>query len=155
MNPIGRQLASGFSLELVAIRCLRSSAAHGVNGRPSLKFCPMFAKLASGGSVGAPFGTIGPPSRPLGGSRLSHVPEKSTLPFGNRGGGASRLGLPSEVRGVSWRTKEGHCAPSVAERASAIAVVTALPQSLTSDLEPRPVRITVSSAARSAPRGCF
>src|SRR6185295_12721324 len=112
MNPIGRQLASGFSFELLAIRCLRNSAAHGVNGSPSLKFCPMLAKFASGGSVGAPFGTIGPPSRPLGGSRLSHVPEKSIFPLLNRGGGALRSGLPSEVRGTSLRTKDGHWADS-------------------------------------------
>ncbi|PYV39180.1 MAG: hypothetical protein DMG09_09835 [Acidobacteria bacterium] len=109
MNPRRRQFASGFSFELLAIRCLRSSAAHDVNGNPSLKFCPMFAKFASGGSVvGLRFGTIGPPSRPLGGWRLSHVPEKSTFPLGRRGGGALRSGLPSDVRGVSWRTKEGH-----------------------------------------------
>jgi hypothetical protein len=81
----------------------------GVNGNPSLKFCPMFAKAASGGSVaGLRFRTIGPPSRPLGGWRLSHVPEKSILPLGRRGGGASRSSLPSLVRGVSCRTKEGH-----------------------------------------------
>jgi hypothetical protein len=59
--------------------------------------------------------------------RLSHVPEKSIFPLANRGGGASRLGLPSEVRGTSERTKEGHCADSVAERTHVIAIVTAFP----------------------------
>src|SRR5437763_10190100 len=110
MKPIGRQLASGLSFEFVAIRCLRSSAAHGVNGNPSLTFWPMFANAASGGSVGARLGTMGPPRRPLGGIRLSHVPEKSIFPLLNRGGAALRSGLPSEVRGVCARTKEGHCA---------------------------------------------
>src|SRR5262245_31789947 len=83
----------------------------------------MFAKFPSGGSVGSRFGTIGPPRRPLGGIRLSQVPEKSTLPLVNLGGGASMLGLPSVVRGASERTKEGHCADSVTERPSAIAIV--------------------------------
>src|SRR5438105_5594690 len=123
MNPIGRQLASGLSFELPAIRCFRSSAAHGVNGSPSLKFWPMLAKAASGGSVGARFGTIGPPRRPLGGMRLSHVPEKSILPFANRGGGVLRSGLPSVVRGVSFRTKEGHCAKAPTDSAQTNAIV--------------------------------
>src|SRR5215468_9803170 len=102
------------------MRCFRNSAAHGVNGSPSLKFCPMFAKVASGGSVvGLRFRTIGPPSRPLGGWRLSHVPEKSILPLGRRGGGASRSSLPSAVRGAPCRTKEGHCAFRVVAIAAA------------------------------------
>ena len=69
--------------------------------------------------MGLRFGTIGPPSRPLGGWRLSHVPEKSILPLGRRGGGASRSGLPCGVRGVSCRTKEGHCAFRLVEIAAA------------------------------------
>src|SRR3954468_11538195 len=127
MNPIGRQLASGLSFELAAIRCLRNSAAHGVNGNPSLMFCPTLKKAASGGSVGARLGTIGPPRRPLVPPRLSQVPDKSIFPLGNRGGGAFRSGLPSEVRGVSCRTKEGHCANNTAPKTHAhAAVVTAL-----------------------------
>src|SRR5215471_1353542 len=162
MNPIGRQFASGLSFELVAIRCLRSSAAHGVNGSPSLKFCPMFAKLASGGSVANRFATIGPPRRPLGGIRLSHVPEKSIFPLLNRGGGASRLGLPSEVHGTSLRTYEGHCANSVTEERTVIAIVTTLSQPLISNLRPllsnlQPLRnpISVIPPTRTSARaGC-
>ena len=107
MKPIGRQLASGLSFELAAIRRARRSAAHGVSGRPSFMFWPMFTKAASGGASPM-FGTIGPPSRPLGGMRLSQVPEKSILPFGSRGGGASRFGLPSAVFGTSERTNGAH-----------------------------------------------
>jgi hypothetical protein len=55
--------------------------------------------------AGLRFKTIGPPSRPLGGCRLSQVPEKSILPLERRGGGALRSGLPSAVRGVSFRKK--------------------------------------------------
>src|SRR5512138_1719002 len=110
MNPSGRQCASGLSFESFAMRCLRSSAAHGVNGNPPSKPCPTLKNLASGGSVsGFRFGSAGA-GGPPGGTRLSQVPEKSILPFGRRGGGASRFSLPSAVRGSSLRTNAGHWA---------------------------------------------
>src|SRR3954451_2501060 len=74
----------------------------------------MFTKAASGGASPM-LGTIGPPSRPLGGIRLSQVPEKSILPFGSRGGGVSRFGLPSAAFGTSERTNGAHCAERVTD----------------------------------------
>jgi hypothetical protein len=40
------------------------------------------------------------------------MPEKSTLPSGKRGDGASRIGFPSAVRGIPGVGYDGHCAPS-------------------------------------------
>jgi hypothetical protein len=67
---------------------------------------PALTKVATGGPSPM-FGIIGPPSRPLGGMRLSHTPEKSGLPLACRGAGALRLGVPSALRGTSERTNAG------------------------------------------------
>src|SRR5690349_16279554 len=123
MNPTGRQLASGLSCEKVDIRCLRSSAAHGVYGSPPCMLRPALAKVATGGPSPM-FGIIGPPSRPLGGMRLSHTPERSGFPVDWRGAGALRLGVPSALRGTSARTNDGHCADSDAASATQPARVT-------------------------------
>src|SRR5436189_4055332 len=77
---------------------------------------PALTKVATGGPSPT-LGIIGPPSRPLGGIRLSHTPEKSALPVACRGAGALRLGVPSALRGTSERTNAGHCAASDTESA--------------------------------------
>ena len=100
-------------------------------------FWPMFTKAASGGA--SPMvGTIGPPSRPLGGMRLSQVPEKSILPFGSRGGGASRFGLPSAVFGTSERTNGAHCAERVTEAANSVTTALISPSQRTPHGRPGP-----------------
>ena len=50
------------------------------------------------------------------------MPEKSTLPSGVRGVGASRIGLPSGVRGTPGVGYDGHCAPSDGASATHIAI---------------------------------
>jgi len=48
--------------------------------------------VATGGASAVSDCRTGPPSRPLGGTRLSQTPEKSGLPFGSSGAGALRFG---------------------------------------------------------------
>src|SRR5690242_20614304 len=105
MMPSGRQCASGLSLLLVATRCRCSSAAHGWNGRPSLKEAPRFQNWlvrteagimspdedGAGGAGAAAAPGAGEP----GGRLYSHTPERSGLPSAVRGVGAVRFGLPS------------------------------------------------------------
>src|SRR5688572_29249014 len=77
---------------------------------------PALTKVATGGPSPR-LGIIGPPSRPLGGIRLSHTPERSGMPAARRGAGALRLGVPSALRGTSGRRNAGHCAASDTENA--------------------------------------
>src|SRR5688572_5213332 len=132
-KPSGRQCASGLSIELSAMRFFFSSAAHGVSGRPPGMLRPMSTKVASGGASAVSDVSAGPPRRPLGGTRLSHVPDKSGLPFGMRGAGASRFGRPSAVRGMSGVRWIGHCADAEADRTTARtdAKTTLIPETLT------------------------
>ena len=85
---------------LRAIRSFFNAAAAAVSGSPSFMLRPMSTNVATGGPSGVSEGRNGPPRRPLGGWRLSQTPEKSGLPFGSRGAGASRFGRPSAVRGT-------------------------------------------------------
>src|ERR1700681_2358010 len=52
------------------------------------------------------------------GEILSHRPERSGLPSGARGAGATRFGLPSAVRGVPGVGWFNHCAASGALNAT-------------------------------------
>src|SRR5688500_37139 len=115
------------------MRFFFSSAAHGVSGRPPGMLRPMSTKVPSGGASGVSDVTAGPPRRPLGGTRLSHVPEKSGLPFGMRGAGALRSGRPSAVRGMSGVRWIDHCADAETDRttARADAKTTLIPETLT------------------------
>src|SRR6187549_4075574 len=70
---------------------------------------PALTNVATGGPSPR-LGIIGPPSRPLGGIRLSHTPERSGVPPGSRGAGALRSGVPAGVFGTSGRRNAGHCA---------------------------------------------
>src|SRR6185295_18867773 len=110
MIPIGRQFASGLSLVPLALRCFKSSAAHGLNGRPSLNPAPTLPNVEAGGSPGGETG--GGATFPPWNHALSQSPVKSGLPSAVRGAGASRFGLPSGVRGTPRVGYDGHCADS-------------------------------------------
>src|SRR5579862_2530255 len=133
---MGRQCASGLSLLLLAFRSAKTCCAHGLKGRPSLKFAPMLPKVASGGASGSAGGggaplpwapARPPPPRP---ARL-HTPEKSGFPSGVRGVGAFMSTLPSDVLG-SPEEYLGHCAnsetlPAMSASASGAATGAILP----------------------------
>jgi hypothetical protein len=53
VRPIGKQSASGLSLEFKAFRCFLSSAAQVVNGRPPGILAPSSKKVAIGGEFGS------------------------------------------------------------------------------------------------------
>src|SRR5215510_7741011 len=136
MRPIGRHQTSGLSLLLSAIRFFLSSAAQGCSGsgkpRPATsKNCDVgiaFGSGAGGGVAGAPFAPAPrprpPPPPPPNAS--CQIPEKSTLPSGVRGVGASRIGLPSDVRGTPGVGYDGHWAPSETDKETAIASAAAI-----------------------------
>src|SRR6266699_3865967 len=107
--PIGRQCASGLSLLLSAMRLFTSFAAQGLNGRPSLNPEPLSRNDAGaissrvtfgGGAVGRAALAVPSPPRKLaevwsaGARTICQIPERSGLPSGVRGAGASRLGCP-------------------------------------------------------------
>src|SRR5688500_761725 len=101
MIPIGRQCASGLSLLLSSLRFFNTSAAHGCNGRPPLKFAPTFRKVARGTSDGdAADAAVDAPRCPVPAGAPRQIPERSGLPSGVRGTGAARFGLPSGVLGT-------------------------------------------------------
>src|SRR6187455_1964078 len=78
---------------------------------------PALTNVATGGPSPT-LGIIGPPSRPLGGMRLSHTPERSgTPPLASRGAAAFRSGAPAAVLGTSERRNGGHCAARDTESA--------------------------------------
>jgi hypothetical protein len=81
------------------------------------------------GAGGAPLRPRPPPPPP---ARIQ-IPEKSTLPSAVRGVGASRIGLPSAIRGTPGVGYDGHCAPSEGDTATAIAITPAIlsPQFMT------------------------
>ena len=54
------------------------------------------------------------------------MPEKSTFPSGVRGAGASRIGLPSAVRGTPGVGYDGHCALNEADMAARTAITPAV-----------------------------
>src|SRR5580693_6605708 len=113
------QLASGFSLSFVAIRCFFRSAAQPVYGKPPGMLAPRSKNVASGGdfgsggngavsgSTGMPAGGAPRPAAPFraptmpaisegNGSRSDRIqlPERSGLPSGVLGGGASMTTRP-------------------------------------------------------------
>src|SRR6185503_16825263 len=122
MRPIGRHHTSGLSLLLSAMRFFLSSAAQGWSGsanpRPATsKNCDTGMALGSGGlgaaGAAAPAPRPRPPPPPPPPNPGScQMPDKSGLPSGVRGVGASRFGLPSGVRGTPGVGYDGHCAPS-------------------------------------------
>src|SRR5881397_3746325 len=131
--PIGRQCASGLSLLKSAIRPFTSSAAQGLNGRPSLNPEPLSRNDAGAISSRDAFGgeaagcaafAAPPPPRKLfrvwsaGGRTICQIPERSGLPSDVRGAGASRLGCPLGNLGTLGVGRDGHCARAlVANRA--------------------------------------
>src|SRR5438876_11672654 len=83
-TPCGRHSADESSFSWMPVFRSSSSAwAHGWYGM--LSTCRFAAKFA------------GLPSYVFSGLQ---IPDRSGLPFGNRGGGAERFGLPSGVRGI-------------------------------------------------------
>src|SRR5436305_292709 len=101
MRPRGKQWASGLSLALSCSRFFLISAAHGVNGAPSLNPAAILKNVASGGPLlGSGGGVAGapvaaprcPPPLPR---NASHIPERSGLPSDIRGVGPFKSGLPS------------------------------------------------------------
>src|SRR5437667_2310347 len=119
MWPIGRQCASGLSLLFVSFRAFLSSAAHGLNGRPSGNPAPISKNVATGGVPGGA-GTGVPVVPPPSPRNRIQIPDRSGLPSAVLGVGASRTGLPSAVRGTPGVGYFAHCAESGTDKAVAI-----------------------------------
>src|SRR6185503_5450642 len=92
--PPGRQRETGSSFPFCSVRDFLISAAHGWNGGPSLRLDPILRN-----SLGTCIS-----KQPSGGHPLflsgSQIPEKSGLPSGVLGVGASRFGDPLGNRGT-------------------------------------------------------
>src|SRR2546421_3092238 len=89
----------------------------GAGGVGAFVFDPRFPAI-----VNVPPTPRPPPARP----RNSQIPERSGLPSGVRGVGASRFGLPSAVLGTSEVGKDGHCIAPVSETMGEMNIRTAI-----------------------------
>src|SRR5262245_37280439 len=117
MWPIGRHSASGLSLLLASFRCFFNSAAQGWNGSPPGIPAPTSKNVASGGVPGGGVGgTAFAPRAPPGGR--PHWPDRSGLPSGVRGVGASRFTAPLASRGTFGVVCFAHCAETTDDSAT-------------------------------------
>src|SRR5687767_12577387 len=101
----------GSSIAWFAVRSATRAASHGWYGSPPGMSMPMLMlcreKVASrtghvrdGGMSLSSSLTGSVPRMTQAGSAVIHTPDRSTFPFGNRGGAADRSRAPDDVRGA-------------------------------------------------------